>query len=331
MRIRSSAFWVSVLLSLGTVHCGGSAPAPETPDNPPPLDDDSEGAGGAAVPSSSKVKEATDAIQAQDFAKAKTLLEAAIAESPKDPQAHFYLGVALEGLGDSKGAAEKYEAALALDPKLTEASTNLSGVLLDLNDAAGALAAADRGLKTAPKSPSLLRNRAVALDAADSKEALPAFKAALDAASGDNEVRILYAEALARSGDMAGAAKEAKPLVSSDDVAVLASAGRLLGKLKAFDDCIAAFDKAITKQDVPELRVQRGICKHGKKDEAGAGADFTAATTKDPTFAPGFYYLGQHLRGKGDKKGAKAALTKAAELDKGKLGEAAKSELAELK
>ena len=81
----------------------------------------------------------------------------------------------------------------------------------------------------------------------------------------------------------------------------------------------------------PELRVQRGICKHGKKDEPGAGADFTAATTKDPTFAPGYYYLGQHLRGKGDKKGAKAALTKAAELDKGKLGEAARSELAELK
>ena len=329
MRFRSALF-LSALLSLGAVHCGGSAPAPETPDNPPPLDDDNEG-GGAVAPSSSKVKEATDAIQAQDFAGAKALLEAAIAENPKDPQAHFYLGVALEGLGDAKGAAGKYEAALALDPKLTEASTNLSGVLLDLNDAAGSLAAADRGLKAAPKSAALLRNRAVALDATDSKDALPAFKAALDAASGDNEIRVLYAEALARSGDTAGAAREAKPLTASDDVAVLATAGRLLGKLKAFDDCIAAFDKAISKQDVAELRVGRGMCKHGKKDEAGAGADFTAATTKDPNFAPGFYYLGQHLRGKGDKKGAKAALTKAAELDKGKLGEAAKSEIAEMK
>lgn len=331
MRFRSALF-LSAFLSLGAVHCSGSTPAPETPDNPPPLDDDAEGSGGgAAAPSSSKVKEGADAIQAQDFARAKALLEAAVAENPKDPQAQYYLGVAVEGLGDAKGAAEKYEAALALDPKLIEASVNLSGVLLDLENAEGALAAAERGLKSSPRNAALLRNRAVALDATGGKDAAKAFQAALEAAPNDNEVRYLYAESLARTGDPAGATKEAKPLVQSDDVAVLASVGRLLGKLKAYDDCVAALDKAIGKQDVAELRVQRGLCKHGKKDDAGAGADFTAATTKDPTFAPGFYYLGQHLRAKGDKKGAKAALAKAAELDKGKLGEAAKKELGELK
>jgi Flp pilus assembly protein TadD len=335
MHVRAPWLVLSAVLSLTTIHCGGSAPEPEHPaSEPPPLDDDGpdEGAGAAAPASSSKVKEATDAIQAGDFAKAKTLLEAATAESPKDPQAAFYLGVALEGLGEAKPAAEQYKKTLALDSKLTEASTNLSAVLLDAGDADGALAAADGGLKTSPKSPALLKNRAVALSAKGSKDAAPAFRAALEVASGDNELRYLYADALAQSGDAAGAAKEAKPLVVSDDVAVLASAGRLLGKLKAFDDCVAAFDKAIGKKDVAELRVQRGICKHGKKDEAGAESDFVAATKAEPTFAPGFYYLGQHLRGKGDKRGAKAALAKAAELDpKGGVGAAAKKALSELK
>jgi tetratricopeptide (TPR) repeat protein len=238
----------------------------------------------------------------------------------------------VEALGDPKGAAEHYHHALELDPKLTEASTNLSGVLLDQGDAAGALSAAEAGLKTAPKSPSLRRNRAVALDQTGSKDAVAAFKDAVEAAPNDKEVHYLYAEAMARAGNESGAVAELKPLVTSDDVGVLASAGRLLGKLKAFDECIAALDKAIAAKDVAELRVQRGICKHGKKDDKGAEADFAAAIQSDGKFAPAHYYLGQNKRAHGDKKGAKAELTKAAELDpSGGVGAAAKKALAELK
>jgi tetratricopeptide (TPR) repeat protein len=215
---------------------------------------------------------------------------------------------------------------------LTEASINLSGVLLDANDVEGALAATNAGLKGAPKNPSLLRNKAVALDASGSKDALGAFKAAVAAAPNDKEMHYLYAEALARSGDRAGAIAELKPLVSSDDVAVLASVGRLFGKLKAFDECVSAFDTAISKKDAAELRVDRGLCKHGKKDEKGAGADFEAAVAADAKFAPAHFYLAQNKRDRGDKKGAKAAFEKAASLDPdGKLGAAAKKELGELK
>jgi tetratricopeptide (TPR) repeat protein len=273
-----------------------------------------------------------DAIQAGDFAKAKTVLEEAAKENPKDPQAAYYLGVAVEGLGDGKAAAEQYKKALELDPKLTEASINLSGVLLDANDVEGALAAANAGLKSAPKNPSLLRNKAVALDATGSKEAAPAFKAAVAAAPNDKEIHYLYAESLARSGDKAAAMTELKSLVSADDVAVLASVGRLLGKLKAFDECVTALDKAISKKDAAELRVDRGLCKHGKKDEKGAGADFEAAVAADAKFAPAHFYLAQNKRDAGDKKGAKAEFEKAASLDPGgKLGAAAKKELSELK
>lgn len=273
-----------------------------------------------------------DAIQAGDFARAKTALEAAVRENPKDPQAAFYLGVALEGTGDVKGAVEQYRKALAIDPKLVEASANLSGALLDQGDAQGALEAATRGLKVAPKNASLLRNRAAALDATGSKDAAAAFQAAIAAAPKDEEVHYLYADFLARSGETQKAAAELASLTSSNDVAVLASAARLLGKLKAWDDCVTALDRAIGKQDVAELRVDRGLCKHGKKDDAGARADFESAVKLDPKFAPAHYYLGMQLKVGGNVKGARAELQKAAELDpKGGLGAAAKRELGELK
>jgi Flp pilus assembly protein TadD len=323
---------LGIACAFGLTACGGSAPPPSTPADPSLEDDDHAAAAAPVAPSSGKVKEGMDAIQAGDFEKAKTVLEGATKDSPKDPQAWFYLGVSVEALGDGKAAAGHYSRALELDPKLTEASVNLSGVLLDNDDAAGAKAAAEAGLKTAPKHPGLLRNRAVALDAAGDKDAIAAFKAAVAAAPQDKEVRYLYAEALARSGDEKGAVAEAKAVVDSEDVAVLASVGRLLGKLKAFDECIAALDRAVQKKDVAELRVQRGICKHGKKDDKGAEADFTAAVASDPKFAPGHYYLGQHKRAQGDTKAAKAELEKAAALDpNGPLGVAAKKALAELK
>ena len=333
-RIPSVGGWVLVAASL-SVHlagCGGSEPQPAASPEPPPLDDDQGGPTAAAPPSNAKVKEGMDAIQAGDFARAKAALDEAVQKNPKDAQAVFYLGVADEGLGDEKSATEQYRHALELDPKLVEASANLSGVLLDQNDAAGALSAAENGLKVAPQNASLLRNRAVALEQTGSKDAVAAFKAAAAAAPNDKEVQYLYAEALAASGDAAGATAALKPLVDTDDLAVLASAGRLLGKLKDYDDCVAALDKAIAKKDDPELRVQRGICRHGKKDAKGAEADFEAAIAANPKFAPAHYYLGEDKRARGDKKGAKAELQKAVELDpSGPVGAAAKKALSELK
>lgn len=333
MRLKRLLGFSVLILANGVAGCGGSSSAPAaSADNPPPLDDDGDQGAAPAPASSGKVKEGMDAIQAGDFAKAKSVLEEAAKENPKDPQAAYYLGVAVEGLGDGKGAVEHYKKALELDPKLTEASINLSGVLLDANDLEGALTAANAGLKTAPKNPSLLRNKAVALDATGSKDAPSAFKAAVMAAPNDKEIHYLYAEALAKSGDRTGAMTELKSLTSSDDIAVLASVGRLLGKLKAFDECITALDNAIAKKDVAELRVDRGLCKHGKKDDKGAAADFEAAVAADAKFAPAHFYLAQNKRDSGDKKGAKAEFEKAASLDpNGKLGAAAKKEMSELK
>ena len=119
-RIVSSASHLAVCVALvgalSVAACGGSAPPPEAPppsleDSPPPAASDQ-----SAKPSSKKVEQGIEALKAQDFAKAKALLSEARSESPKDPQAAFYLGVALEGLSDATGASAAYKDAVALDP-----------------------------------------------------------------------------------------------------------------------------------------------------------------------------------------------------------------------
>ena len=296
--------------------CGGSPPPPaEAP--PPPLDGPAPAApaaGQTEKASSPKVAQGIEAIKAQDFAKAKALLADARAENPKDSQAAFYLGVALEGLSDTAGATAAYKDALALDPKLTEASVNLSALLLDAKDAAGALSVAEGGLKTAPKQPDLLLNRALALEAAGKKdESLKAYGAAVAAAPDNVDLRIAYAELLTAAKDDKAALEQLRAVSSTEDPKQLASLSQKFGRLHAFGDCIAALDKAIKVADSADFHVRRAVCRHGQKDDAGALSDYEAAIKLDDKFAPAHYYLAKHVCPT-DKKKAAEHFKKAADL-----------------
>src|SRR5450432_2755833 len=295
--------------------CGGSPPPPpEAP--PPPLDSPPPPApaGATEKASSAKVAQGIDAIKTQDFAKAKELLTQARTESPKDSQAAFYLGVALEGLSDGAGATSAYKDALALDPKLTEASVNLSALLLDAKDAQGALTVADSGLKTAPKQPDLLLNRALALEAAGKKdESLKAYGAAVAAAPDNIELRIAYAELLTAAKDDATALEQLRAVSSTEDPKLLEQLSQKFGRLHAFGDCIAVLDKAIKNADSANLHVRRAVCRHDQKDDAGALGDYQAALKLDDKFAPAHYYLAKHVCAK-DKKKAAEHFKRAAEL-----------------
>ncbi len=311
--------------AFGLAACGGSTPPPEAP---PPFDDPAPMAGNADQASSQQVTHGIEAIKAQDFAKAKAILSAAHAEAPQDPQAAFYLGVALEGLGDGTGAGAAYTQTLALDPKLTEASVNLSALLLDQKDAGGALSVAESGLKNAPKQPDLLLNRALSLEAVGKKDdALKAYGAAVAAAPDNIELRIAYAELLTAVKDDAAALEQLRAVSTTDDPKLLEQLSQKFGRLHAFADCIAVLDKAIKTADSANLHVRRAVCRHDQKDEAGALSDYQAALKLDAKFAPAHYYLAKHVCPT-DKKQAAEHFKRAAELSsKDEIGKKA-SELA---
>jgi Flp pilus assembly protein TadD len=312
----------------------GDTPTPATADNPPPLDESPPAQAKPTVEKASNelVQQGMDAIQKQDFEGAKRILTDAAAKDAKDPQAAFYLGVAMEGLGDVAGAMSQYKKALELDPKLVEAAVNLSGAQFEQKDAAGALVTAEQGLKANPKSPELLINRALSLEALGKKdEALTAYGAAVKARPDDPQLRIAYAEMLAASGKKDDALTELRAVQPGEDATLLAALATRFGRLKAFPDCIATLDKAIKSKPEADLHVRRGVCRHGFGDDAGAQADYDAAIKLNANFAPAYYYLGQHHAAK-DKKRALEAYDKAQKLDaNGPIGKKAKAEADELK
>ncbi|HMR10377.1 MAG TPA: tetratricopeptide repeat protein [Polyangiaceae bacterium] len=313
----------SVVVAALLFGCGGSTPPAQDPP-PPPLEDNG---GGVEKASSADVQAGMDAIQGGDFAKAKQHLEKARAAQPDDPQAAYYLGVALENLSDAAGAQTAYQDALKLDPKLIEASVNLSAILLDAQKGSEALAVIEAALKHAPKDPRLLMNHALSLEAAGQIEkALDAYAAAVAATPDNIPLSVAYGQVLAGAGKKDEAvAQLRKSLALATELDVLSTLGDSLGKLGAFADCVAAFDKAIKKSEKPVFLVRRGVCRHELKDDAGAQADYEKSIQVDAKFAPGYFYLGQHLRALGKKKEALAALKKAVELggDQG-VGAAAK-------
>jgi tetratricopeptide (TPR) repeat protein len=325
MRAGHVSILSTALVCLLACSSAPPAQAPAAPD-PEPSADPAGGAGG------SELNRGVAAIRNGDFAGAKTILAEVTQKSPNNANGQFYYGVALHNLNETDAAIAAYEKALAIDPKLGEAWVNLSAVELDVGRPEAALKVVERGLVVQPANAELLYNRALALKAQDRMgDALPAYAKALEANPENPEIKYGYAEALIQAGDKDKAKTLLESLVSVDQIEILASSARLLGGLKAFDACVTALSKALNIKVSSELYVQRGLCKHGLKDEAGALADFETAVKQDPSFPPAHYYLGMHLKSQGKKAKAKQSLAKAAELagDSG-VGKAAKKALTEL-
>ncbi|HET9953440.1 MAG TPA: tetratricopeptide repeat protein [Polyangiaceae bacterium] len=329
---RLGSIWaLAALLCWG---CGGSqTPAANASD--PPLEDAPSAKPAASVPASSaKVQQGIDAIQKQDFKAAQAVLTEARAEAPKDPQAAFYLGVALEGAGSPDLAEKEYRAALELDPKLVDATANLSALLVDAGKTREALPIIEQGLKAAPKHPELLVNRAICLEAEGRDDvALQAYAAALEVRADAPDLHLAYAKLLAKAGKNPEAIEQLRAASAAEAPEVLSAIADLFGKLKAPADCVALMDRVLKAQPSPYFFVRRGACRHDASDESGARADFEAALKLEPRFAPAHYYLGMHFVTKQDKKAATQHLTQAIQIDgeQGSVGKRAKKALQDLK
>jgi Flp pilus assembly protein TadD len=281
---------IAVALCAG--GCGPSAPPHNPADTaPPPSVDEPDEQEPAAI---SKGKAA---LEAKDFATARAAFESVLARSPNDPVALHYLGVALEGLGDTAGAEKNYRAALAAKPDLADAAVNLSALLISSNRLDEAVALLRPFVARSPRDPMLHINLAVALlQSKDAEGAVKEYKAAL--AAGDNPVaRLGLAEALVAAGHPSDAVPILQKMLAdpASSVEVVATVADLLRRCEAYADCVAAYDKAISMKPAAELYAERGICRRSLKDHAGAKADYQKAVEIDPAYGPAWYLLGQHL------------------------------------
>lgn len=273
-------------------------------------------------------------MENEKYAEAKEHFQKAIAIKPS-ATAWTFLGIADEKTGDRAGAEDAYKNALRLDPAFVEAAENLGALYLDdpprPDDAIAVLK------PVAAKSADnvrLLQNLGYAYGLKGAlDDAGRAYEAAL-AKGEDPQIRFAYGSLLYDNKQADRAAVQLRKALDAtkDDPAMLASVGRLLGGVKAFGDCVRAFDRAIKlKPAEAELYVRRGTCKHELSDEVGAELDYEASVKADPKFAPGHYYLGMSLLAQKKRQTAIAELEKASQTGgDGPMGKAARAKLDEL-
>lgn len=338
----------AVVLSLVLAACGGDKPAQSpgssssggvTPPDPD-LSDSGKGgkptgpaAGGGGAPAAGDdYARGSAAFKAGDLPTAKAAFEAAIKKNPKQADAHYALALVLDKTGDRAGAEKGYKDALSIQPDMTEAAENLTALYVEAQRYDDAIATAKRALDKNAKNAPLTLNYAVALGGkGDQAASQKAFEDAVKLEPNNALFYITWAQQLAswkKRDEALDKLKQAQK-VAAEDPAVLGSIGFELRTLRAVPECIAAFDKAIAVKDNADFRTNRALCKHAAKDKAGAVADLTQATTKEPDFAPAHYWLGWALHEDGKFPEATAEYEKYLKLaPKGPLAKAAEAKLA---
>ena len=315
------------------VGCGGGGKPAESPDAPttapPRLPPSMGGPGGpktdtdapaspADAPKSDEVAKGAKALEGGDAAGAKGLAMSALKKNPKDPEALALLGMSLEALGDKPGAEKSYKDALKIRPDLEAASVNLSALLLDQKKWDDAEKACRGGLSKHKENPLLHLNLAMALSGKkDQAGATSELDEAARLAPTQPIVFITYADRLAEWNQPDAAVAKLKTArgLAEGDVAMLATIGHSFLVLRAVAECIPTFDKAIAIKDAAELRTERGLCKLGAKDKAGALADFQAAVAKEPNYALAHYWTGALYAQAGKPKEALDELATYLKLD----------------
>jgi tetratricopeptide (TPR) repeat protein len=326
MTCKSSMGMAAALLG-AVLGCGGGAPKP--PEAAP-----ASASAAPAIETPPKggpdVDRAVASIKMNDFASAKAALEKALSGNPKNGTALYYMGVCLENTGDKKGAEARYKAAIEAAPEVTEAAVNLGALYLDANRYDDAIAVSEAALAKRTEDPDLHANIAVALRGKGDKQgAMLHYDRAIKVVGDNANLRFGYGSLLLDMGDKEKAAVQLKEALAhaGTDRALLASIGDGLGKAGAYADCIAAFDGAVRQGDAAELRVSRGLCRHGLKDETGAKADFESAVKQSPKSPFGHYYLGGSLLALGDAaQAAKEFDAAVAAAPEGKLAKKAKEQ-----
>jgi Tfp pilus assembly protein PilF len=326
--------WALASLSVVLVTaCGPSEP----PKDPPLVADPPLASSGGPVPDDGAVQTEMERgmayAKAERWAEAKEHFEKAIAVKPS-ALAYAELGVAYEKTGDKPGAEKAYKQALSIDPGMSDAATNLAALYLDEPPRPDeAIAVLKAAIAKAP-DPRLYQNLGYALGLkGDVEGASKAYEAGLAKAE-DARMRFDYGAFLLEHKQAERAAEHLKKALdgTKDDAGLLGELGSMLGKVKAYPECVRAFDRALKiKASEVAWLINRGICKHQVDDEPGAQADFEGAIKADAKSAAAHYYLGVSYLSQKNKLKAIVHLEQAAKLGAGKpIGKEAQAKFDEL-
>jgi tetratricopeptide (TPR) repeat protein len=237
------------------------------------------------------------AFDAGNYAEARKSFEAATKKNPNDAQAFYNLGMACEKLGDKTAAEAAYKSAIAVRPDFDTAAAALSSLQLDAGRVDDALAVARAGLAKHPGSAPLHENMGVAMAMrGDRDNATAELEQAIKVAPSEPMYHLTFAHWL-NAWHVRGATPhlDAALGMAKDDIGVVAAIGFEYRMAGEFDSCIKTFDRAAQLKDGGEVRTERALCKLGLKDDKGAFDDLQAAVAKEPSYAPGHYYLGGRL------------------------------------
>jgi len=247
---------------------------------------------------------------------------ALVAESPKDPDRYFTLGLA-QSEQDVDAAIATFRKVLELSPQHTLARYNLALVLRRADRLPEAITELERAIATDPQPEAHYTMGVIYWHQGDLDRAAAAFRAAIAARPQFTEAYYALGGVLKAKGDLAGAATALRRTIAlQKDLStahytlglVLEQMGDAAGGRSELDQAERLRRRAELEHEAL-VSTSVGIRKMQEGDLPGALTQFTRATEAFDDYAPAHYQRGLVLLRLGRQDDARAAFGRAQQLN----------------
>lgn len=266
-----------------------------------------------------ELRQAFEALQADDLGRAETILRSYLASNPADAQAHEMLGAVLGRSGRPEEALKSFDDALTVNPGLASAHYNRGMMLLGMNDRDGAESAFLEAVRIDPDLlPARERLGAIYESRGDRAGAIAQYEAAAQGEAGDapgSRVNLAALYNQTRQHDRA-IALLAPWQPDRDRFPVM---HRVLGDAfvgaERLGDALSEYEVSLKlAPDDWQTHVGLGVALRADGQEEAAMARFEKAAELAPEEPAPLIQIGETRAAAGDIEGAVEAMTRAAAL-----------------